>query len=84
MLLLRLSHLPVEYGFEISLSGMADTAALFGFLFLLTLVWNLFGLLRSRPVELLHSASAGEREPRTRRLLVVLGAVTLGLAMPPL
>ncbi len=52
---------------------MADTAALFGFLFLLTLVWNLFGLLRSRPVELLHSASAGEREPRTRRLLVVLG-----------
>ena len=45
---------------------------------LLTLVWNLFGLLRSRPVELLHSASAGEREPRTRRLLVVLGAVTLG------
>ena len=79
LLLLQLSHLPVEYGFEISLSGMADTAALFGFLFLLTLVWNLFGLLRSRPVELLHSASAGEREPRTRRLLVVLGAVTLGL-----
>lgn len=78
LLLLQLSHLPVEYGFEISLSGMADTAALFGFLFLLTLVWNLFGLLRSRPVELLHSASAGEREPRTRRLLVVLGAVTLG------
>ena len=58
LLLLQLSHLPVEYGFEISLSGMADTAALFGFLFLLTLVWNLFGLLRSRPVELLHSASA--------------------------
>lgn len=29
-------------------------------------------------MELLHSASAGEREPRTRRLLVVLGAVTLG------
>ena len=37
LLLLQLSHLPVEYGFEISLSGMADTAALFGFLFLLTL-----------------------------------------------
>lgn len=34
LLLLQLSHLPVEYGFEISLSGMADTAALFGFLFL--------------------------------------------------
>ena len=78
LLLLKISHLPVQYGFEISLSGMADTAALFGFLFLLTLVWNLFGLLRSRPVELLHSASAGEREPRTKRLLALLGVVTLG------
>ena len=78
LLLLQISHLPVQYGFEISLPGMANTAALFSILFLLTLVWNLAGLLRSRPVELLHSASAGEREPRTKRLLVVLGAVTLG------
>ena len=78
LLLLQVSRLPVQYGFEISLPGMANTAALFGILFLLTLVWNLTGLLRSRPVELLHSASAGEREPRTKRLLVVLGAVTLG------
>ena len=78
LLLLQVSHLPVQYGFEVSLPGMANTAALFGILFLLTLVWNLAGLLRSRPVELLHSASAGEREPRTKRLLVVLGAVTLG------
>ena len=78
LLLLQVSRLPVQYGFEISLPGMANTAALFGILFLLTLVWNLAGLLRSRPVELLHSASAGEQEPRTKRLLVVLGAVTLG------
>ena len=78
LLLLQVSRLPVQYGFEISFPAMANTAALFGILFLLTLVWNLAGLLRSRPVELLHSASAGEREPRTKRLLVVLGAVTLG------
>ena len=78
LLLLQVSRLPVQYGFEISLPGIANTAALFGILFLLTLVWNLAGLLRSRPVELLHSTSAGEREPKTRRLLVVLGAVTLG------
>ena len=78
LLLLQVSHLPVQYGFEISLPDMANTAALFGILFLLTLVWNLAGLLRSRPVELLHSASAGEREPKTRRLLVVLGTLTLG------
>ena len=78
LLLLQISRLPVQYGFEISLPAMGRTAMLFGILFLLTLVWNLAGLLRSRPVELLHSASAGEREPKTRRLLVVLGTLTLG------
>ena len=78
LLLLRISRLPVEYGFEISLPAMGRTAMLFGVLFLLTLAWNLAGLLRSRPVELLRSASAGEREPRTKRLLALLGVVTLG------
>ena len=85
LLLLQLSHLPVEYGFEISLSGMADTAALFGFLFLLTLVWNLFGLLRSRPVELLHSASAGSGSPGPAACWWCWGpSACWGLAMPPL
>ena len=78
LLLLRISHLPVQYGFEISLPAMGRTAMLFGVLFLLTLVWNLAGLLWSRPVELLRSVSAGEREPRTKRLLALLGVVTLG------
>lgn len=78
LLLLQFSRLPVQFGFEISAGGMADTALLFAALFALTLVWNLVGIGRARPVELLHSASAGEREPKTRRLLVVLGLMTLG------
>ena len=78
LLLLQLSRLPVQFGFEISAGGMADTALLFAALFALTLVWNLVRIGRARPVELLHSVSAGEREPKTRRLLVVLGLLTLG------
>lgn len=78
LLLLKLSRIPAQFGFEISFAGMAQTAALFGILFLLTLLWNLFHLGRSRPIELLRSAQAGEREPKTKRLLVLLGLVTLG------
>ena len=78
LLLLQIARLPVKFGFEISVPGMLATAALFAVLFLLTLVCNLFRLGRSRPVELLHSDSAGEREPKTKRLLVVLGLLTLG------
>ena len=78
LLLLQLSRLPVEFGFEISVSAMLATAALFAVLFALTLVCNLLRIGRARPVELLHSESLGEREPRTRRLLVVFGLLTLG------
>lgn len=46
-------------------------------LFLLALLWNLLRLGRSRPIELLHSDSAGEREPKTKRLLAVLGLAAL-------
>nr|WP_325258545.1 ABC transporter permease [uncultured Oscillibacter sp.] len=78
LLLLKMVRIPAQFGMEISLRGIGETAQLFGVLFLLTLAQNLFRLSRARPVELLHSASAGEREPRTKWLLVVLGVLTLG------
>lgn len=78
LLLLQLSRLPVEFGFEVSVPGILSTAALFGALFGLTLVCNLFRIGRAHPVELLHSEAQGEREPKTRYLLVVLGLLTLG------
>ena len=78
LLLLKTVRIPARFGMEVSLRGIAETAELFGVLFLLTLVSNLWRLGRSRPVELLHSESAGEREPRTKWLLAVLGLVTLG------
>ena len=78
LVLLKLSRIPVQFGFELSGAGMWNTATLFAALFALTLLCNLFRLGRTRPVELLRSAQAGEREPRTKRLLVVLGLLTLG------
>jgi putative ABC transport system permease protein len=78
LLLLQIARLPVEFGFEISVPAIFSAASLFAVLFALTLVCNLFRVGRARPVELLHSEARGEREPRTRRLLVVLGLMTLG------
>ena len=78
LLLLKLARIPAQFGMEISLRGITETSMLFGILFLLTLARNLFQVGRARPVELLHSASAGEREPRTKWLLVALGVLTLG------
>ncbi|QNL45024.1 FtsX-like permease family protein [Oscillibacter hominis] len=77
LLLLKLVRIPVVMGFEISLPGIGYTAALFAALFLLTLVSNLVRLGRSRPIELLHSDSVGEREPKTKLLLTLIGMVSL-------
>ena len=77
LLLLKLVQIPVQFGFSVSVRGVGETAALLGVLFLLALLWNLLRLGRSRPIELLHSDSAGEREPKTKRLLAVLGLAAL-------
>ena len=77
LVVLRMSRLPVLFGFSVSLPGICETAGLFAALMALTLCRNLFRLYRSRPVELLHSEHAGEREPRTKWLLVVMGLATM-------
>lgn len=77
LLLLKLVQIPAQFGFSVSVRGVGETAALLGVLFLLALLWNLLRLGRSRPIELLHSDSAGEREPKTKRLLAVLGLAAL-------
>lgn len=76
-LLLKLLHFVVPMGFSVSVKSAAVTAVLFAAIFLVVLLGNLFRIHLARPVELLRSGSVGEREPRTRWLLAVLGVVTL-------
>lgn len=77
MLLLKLLHFPVSLGFSISIVGIAMTTVLFTVLFLLVLLHNLIQLHRAKPVELLRSSSVGEREPKVKWLLALVGVVTL-------
>ena len=78
LLLLKTARMAVQFGMGVSWEGVSNTVQLFGVLFLLTLAANLYRIGKSKPVELLHSAQTGEREPRTKWLLVVLGVLTLG------
>ena len=77
LLLLKLVHVPVTFGFSVSLRGIGETAVLLGILFLVALSWNLLRIGWARPIELLHSDRAGEREPKTKRLLAFLGLAAL-------
>ena len=66
------------FPFQVSVFAMTVTAILFGAILLLTLAFNLGRVAKLRPVELLHSGNAAEREPKTRWLLAVLGVGCIG------
>ena len=88
LLLQRLTHSAVTMDLWIPLDAVGSTAALFGGAFALVLAYDVVSILRSRPMELLRSDRQGEREPKARWLLAVLGAAALGggyyMALRPL
>ncbi len=77
LLVLKLLHFEVVFGFEISLSALASTAILFAAIFLVLYLNNLRQIHLAKPVELLR-ANAGEKEPKTKWLLAIFGLLCLG------
>ncbi len=78
MILYRLTRLPANIPFYISRTGCVHTVQLFLFIYTATFLYNLMQIKLANPIELLHSRSAGEREPRTKLLLTLIGIITLG------
>ena len=76
--LYKLLRFAVPFGFAISWDAMARTAILFGLLIGLTLLSNLNKVRVSKPIELLYGGQVGEREPRTKWFMTLLGVLTLG------
>lgn len=78
LVLLKILHFKVPMGFFISTKSLIITAALFGFIFVLTLLNNLRQIYLAKPVELLKGGQVGEKEPRTRWVLTLIGLTSLG------
>ena len=79
LLLLNLIHFDVGMAYALQPAVIAITAALFGGIFVLLLLSNLAQVVIAKPIELLRGGNVGEKEPRTRWLLVVIGVLTLGI-----
>ena len=78
LLLYRALDFGVPLGFYISWKGLTETAILFAGLIAATVLVNLVKIQVSRPIELLRGGNVGEREPKTRWLMTLLGILTLG------
>lgn len=78
LVLLKLLCLPVQLGFYVPVESVCMTGVLFGVIFLLSCLNNLRQVYMASPAELLKGGNVGEKEPKTRWLLVITGMVCLG------
>ena len=77
LILMRLVDFEVPFGFSVSVESIVSMVILFGCIFAVTLIYNLFQVQKARPIELLQSANQGEKEPKTRWILTVMGLLCL-------
>lgn len=78
MLIYRILGIPVTIEFSVPPSAVKNTVLVFGILYMMTLFYNLMQMKLANPVELLRGSSVGEKEPKTKWLMAILGVVCLG------
>lgn len=78
LLLLKIPHNSVDMQFSVNGTAIVQTVILFAGIFLLTYLYNILQIQLVNPVELLHGGNQGEKEPKSRWLLVIVGVAALG------
>lgn len=77
LVLLKILHLKRDIVYMISPVSVGITAAIFGCIFFVIFLYNLVQMRLSNPIELLRGGNAGEREPKTKWLMTIIGFVCL-------
>lgn len=79
LLLARLLGFQLGVSFYVATGAVITSVIFFGIIFILTLLYNLHQIRLAKPVELLQGGNIGEKEPKTKWVLAILGIVTLGV-----
>lgn len=80
LLILKMLDAEISLGFFISAEAIRTTAILFCIIFLLIYLKSVFTVGLSNPIELLRGSRAGEKEPKAKWALALIGAVMLCIA----
>ncbi|NLM61307.1 MAG: ABC transporter permease [Clostridiales bacterium] len=78
LLLFRMLFFEVHFGFSVEPSAIIITCILFSAIYMVALIGNLVKVRLSNPIELIREGRSGEREPKTKWLITVIGILTLG------
>ncbi|MDF2474487.1 MAG: ABC-type transport system, involved in lipoprotein release, permease component [Anaerocolumna sp.] len=79
LLLLKLLQFKVQMGFEISISTILTTLLLFCIIYGVTLLNNIRQIHMAKPVELLKGGQVGEKEPKSKWIITLLGLISLSI-----
>lgn len=77
LILLKILHMGGKIEYRISLASIGMTTILFGAIFILIFLYNLLQMKLSNPIELLRGGNTGEREPKTKWIMTIIGILCL-------
>ena len=80
MLLYRMLGFQESVSFYVAKAGIEYTILVFGFVYVLTLLYNLLQIRLANPIELLRGGNVGEKEPKTKVLMAIAGITCLTVA----
>ncbi len=78
ILILKIMKSEIPLGFYISQKAILSTIILFGILFTLIFLNSLRMIHLSKPIELLKGGNIGEKEPKAKWILALMGVICLG------
>ncbi|WP_066895426.1 ABC transporter permease [Clostridium nigeriense] len=76
---LKMMEVEISLGFYISWSSILSTIILFSVIFFIIFINSLRQVHISNPIELLKSTNLGEKEPKTKWFMAILGFICLGV-----
>lgn len=73
MFLYRIINIKAQIDFAVSTGAVVNTILIFGVLYFLTLIYNLMQVKLANPIELLRGGNVGEKEPKSKWLIAIIG-----------
>lgn len=77
LVILKILHASIPLGFYVSGKAVCLSLELFGAIFLLLFLNSVRLIYKAKPTELLSSGSVGEKEPKAKWILTILGLICL-------
>lgn len=78
LILLKLLGFTGAFVFTLSIPSVINTALLFACILCIALLYNLMHIHLSNPIDLLKGGKVGEKEPKSKWLITIIGVIALG------